>query len=361
MKLDKKIQEMLVSKGQSLCRRDDDKATKRAALNAARDALFLDQLGKSLVDVFRRRPPPRMYRGKKARHIERRVNVVISDTHFGSTLDPKECPKGYGPLEESRRLGKVAAQVVDYKRQYRSESVLSVKILGDIIQGQLHDQREGAPLAAQVAAAIQYLTDALFFWASEYPSVEVYCTTGNHGRVKSRHHDRAVQQKWDSIETIIYTALKTALKKAPNVKVQIPLTPYIIEPIFDKRAFWTHGDTVIKPGYPGRAIQVASLQQQISKWNAARGVGGPFSLFGVGHVHFGSITNMPGGVTMLTNGCLVPPDAYALSIGSGDVSCGQYLFESIRGYPCGDQRFVSVDDADKCPELNRIIPPFRGF
>jgi hypothetical protein len=64
---------------------------------------------------------------------------------------------------------------------------------------------------------------------------------------------------------------------------------------------------------------------------------------------------------MLTNGCLVPPDSFAMSIGSPDVTCGQYLFESVEKHIMGDQRFIDVDDADGEPAYNKLVTPYEGF
>jgi len=341
---------------------NDKYINKRAASIAGNNLLFADTIKKHLQSTFK--PgwlgSVKTYQPKKSNTRPKRLlHVVISDTHFQSLLDPRECPIGFSSTQESRRLGKVVQQVCEYKRQYRDDTGLRVKLLGDLFQGQLHDQREGSPLSLQFAATLHYLIQATLIFAKQFKEVKIDCVSGNHGRNKNRHQDRAVQQKWDSIEMMVYIALRHAVRDLKNVEVRFDEKPYIVESVFDGKAFWTHGDTVLKPGYPGRSINVAGLYQQICKWNTARHVDGPFSLFGVGHVHVGSITNVPGGVVMLTNGCLVPPDAFAISIGSPDVTCGQYMFESTPGYICGDQRFVTVDDADNEKSYNEIIIPFE--
>lgn len=358
------IREALIERACKTKGIDIRSVNRRAAVTAGRDLLWMEELEKVLKETFRTGYcSPGIYKGPVKKHVERLVHVVISDTHFQSLIDPQECPVEYGAVQESRRIGKVAAQVADYKRQYRGETKLRVKLLGDLFQNQLHDQREGSPLAVQFAATLHYLTQIIMFWSREYPEVEVLCVSGNHGRNKMRHMERAVQQKWDSIETMVYVALQAAVQaaKLTNVKVNIGMRPYATETVFDQKAFWTHGDTVLKPGYPGKNIHVGALYQQICRWNAARHIEGPFQMFGVGHVHFGSITNMPGQIVMLTNGCLVPPDAFALSIGAPDVTCGQYMFESVRGHICGDQRFINVDDADSDAGFNKIVAPFKAF
>jgi hypothetical protein len=154
----------------------------------------------------------------------------------------------------------------------------------------------------------------------------------------------------------VQVALQTAGVK--NVTFHIPKSPYYTVELFDKKGFFTHGDTVLKPGYPGRSINVSALYQQICKWNASRNIGAPFHLFACGHVHFGSVTNMPNGAVMITNGCLIPPDSFSVSIGAADVACGQYMFESVEGHAVGDQRFIVVDGAESKSEYNNIIKPF---
>jgi hypothetical protein len=70
---------------------------------------------------------------------------------------------------------------------------------------------------------------------------------------------------------------------------------------------------------------------------------------------------LPGNISMITNGALVPPDAFSLSIGSPDNTCGQYMFESVEGHAIGDQRFIVVDSADNDSKYNDIIKPFSGL
>ena len=196
-----------------------------------------------------------------------------------------------------------------------------------------------------------------------YPSVEVYTAAGNHGRNQRRHPERAVHQKYDSIETMLYYSVKKAVLNAgvSNCKFNIPKTPYYIVNLFDNKLFGTHGDTVLKPGFPGKSINVANLAQQVCKWNTARDIGGPFRVFACGHIHIASITELPGKVTMITNGALVPPDAYSLSIGSPDMTCGQWITESVEKHPIGDRRFVEVDGAENDSNYNTIITPFSGL
>jgi hypothetical protein len=358
------VLEFLQGRSQKIVDQDKTRKARATTTAAARDQLFHDQLVAAMRVLFKNKIVVPKHEPKKRGKTERILNVVFSDTHYGSRLDAREVGHPFGPVEEARRTAAVCRQVADYKRQYRDETELYVHLIGDMIQGQLFDQRDGAPLAEQVATAIRVLVQALAYLAREFPKgMTVYCTTGNHGRNKARHHERAVQQKWDSIETMIYIAVREALACIPNVKVIIPLTPYYTFRCFDKVGFATHGDTVITPGFPGKAIQVESVAKQINSINAAsaRENGHEYSLFMVGHVHTGSMTYLPGAVFM-TNGCLLPPDPYAISAGYFDTACGQQMFESVKGYIVGDARFIVVDEqTDKDASLDSIIAPFTGI
>jgi hypothetical protein len=361
---DAEIRELLIEKACNVKRTDTALVNKKTATVVGREMFWFSELERTLRSVFRKGwATPKQYKGKKAVYSERAVNVILGDLHFGANLDPEECPLQYSTLQESRRLGKIAVQAAEYKPSYRNKSKLIIHLIGDLIQGNNHDPREGAILTDQFAASVQYLTQFIMYEAAAYPRVEVYCTPGNHGRITARHPEQPIQQKHDSFETMIYVAIQNAIRASglENVQFFNSKRPYYTVDVFGNSIFATHGDTVFNIGNPGKQINTHSLYHQICKWNSSKHIKGPFKLFIAGHMHVASITNLPGDVVMLTNGCLVPPDAYALSIGISDVTNGQYLFESTRDYVCGDQRFVRVEDADTDAEYNKVIRPYEGM
>lgn len=349
---------------------DSDAVRKNRSIanTVGREVLFAQHLRAALRGTFLNTPlanPARVRLEKPRGKATRILNLVISDTHYGSSLDPRETGNKYGPVEEARRTAHIVKQAATYKRDHRAETVLYLHLLGDLIQGQLHDQRDGLPLAEQVAACVRILVQAVRFLGAQFPrGVKVFCTPGNHGRNTGRHRDRAVLQKWDSIETMIYVALKEAAAFMPNVEVALGYEPKYDFELAGAMAMGTHGDTVLNPGYPNRTIDVANLKKQVNDINNARVTRGqdPYRLFIMGHVHVGSMTHLPGGVTIMTNGCLIPPDPYAQSIGIFDTSCGQWMFESVEGHPVGDARFITVDrEQDEDESLDEIIKPFKGL
>lgn len=315
-------------------------------------ASILNQELKDALDLL-----PRHVKAKyksTSKRLERYVNILLSDLHFGADLDPNEVPYKYGRDEERRSLAYVAKEVLDYKPHYRNETGCIIHLAGDIIQGRLHDAAAGAPVADQMARAIYLLTHFIDLMSSNFKEVQVYCTPGNHGRNKSRHPERAVDQKWDSLETVIYKAVEIACKSRANVKFSIPKTPFYEYELFDMRGFVTHGDTVLNPGYPGRAINVGNLEKQILGMQNARGI---YDLVAVGHVHVPTVTWLPSTV-LLTNGCLIPPDSYATSIGLHANVRVQQLWETVPGFMFGDHRMIKLTEAvHENSSLDSLIPP----
>lgn len=304
------------------------------------------------------------YKGKAKSKIERMVTLVLSDLHIGSDVKKEETGHlDFGRIEESRRLAKLIQETIDYKPQYREQTQLNVLLLGDLICGNLgHDLREGAPLAEQVARAIDLLSQGLLQLAQHFPKINVVSITGNHDRITSRHPNRAVQSKWDSYQTMIAFALKKILANCKNVEFTIPKTPFAVVNLFNKKLFASHGDTVLKVGYPGSSINTKNLEGQINKINATLPDADEYSVVVVGHLHTPAFVHMANGAVLLTNGAMIPSDEFAVSIGLMENVCGQFLFESIKDYPFGDVRFIKLskkDDEDK--SLDAIIKPFSGF
>lgn len=323
----------------------------------ARQSIFLDYL----EDLLKKNPFPApksvARKPKKQTKTARILNLMLSDLHYGSDIRVEETGTRYGAKEEARRTAAVVQAAANWKRQYRGETELYVHLLGDIIEGKLHDPETAAPLTEQYYRAIWNLGQALRYLSTEFKRVTVFTSPGNHGRRKDRHPGRAVNQKWDSIENMIYAGLKFALANVKNVDIRVSTKPYYVYQAFDQKGFMTHGDTVLTPGYPNRSIAVESIRRQVNEINSVEHC----DLFGVGHVHVSSSTRLPSGPVFLTNGCLVPSGEYGQSIGIMNGVCSQHLWESVPGIIFGHRMEVLVDEkTDKNEGLDIIVKPFPG-
>jgi hypothetical protein len=333
--------------------RDGIKKNDKVSDQLARDLIFFDELDArldKLVGSIKYTKPVKMTKGK----MKTVANLLLSDLHFGSMLGP-EVMYPYGSLEESRRFGSVISQTVNGYSE-RADHI-NVYLMGDIIQNQLHDVRDGAPLAAQASAAIHYLTQGLAQLANSFSKVDVYCSTGNHGRFTSRHSSRATHQKWDSLEQVIYYAVSKVFSKSKNVSVHLNKNHYVMHDVLGHTVFATHGDTVMEVGSPNKVISVKGVEANISR------ISSNFqkkpSVFLCGHTHSPLVHVMGTGARLIMNGALVPSDEYSQTQGWFSTTSGQWAWLTSEECPSYDIRFLEVskkDDADKT--LNEVISAY---
>lgn len=336
----------------------DAKASNKTSIETAN---FLDYVERFSDTVFKGRvkagPSP------KKVTIKRIHTLVLSDLHIGSDIDSATTGGlNYGKTEESRRLAAIVKQAGEYKPQYRKDTKLVIALLGDLIENNMHDARTGAPIAEQVCRAIHLLIQAVAYLGTKYAEIEIQCATGNHDRIMSRHPKRAVHGKYDSYATMIYFALKSAVSNVKHIKVHIPKTPIGAYDVFGKKIGFTHADTVIKPGGIYSTVNVKDLEQQMNKINAALPDKDEYAAIVYGHTHIGHVIHLSNGTILIGNGGLPPPEDFAISIGCFESNNGQWIFESVPGYPVGDMRYIRVNEGyDKDETLDSIIKPWKEF
>lgn len=296
--------------------------------------------------------------------VDRILNLMLSDLHFGSDIDGEETGSlSYGKVEEARRFAKVISECCGYKLDKRDSCELNVFLLGDLIQGVLgHDPRDGCELSEQFCRAIHLLGQGLAVLAENFKKVTVLCATGNHDRNISRHVGRAVHSKFDSFATMIYYSLQKMFINTPNIKFIIPKTPFVFAEVFDQRIFACHGDTVLGVGSVGKSINIGNIEKQINKINASLTDDKEYSAFLVGHLHHGTLSMMPNGAILLVNPGLPPSDSFGISLGSLESNSGQLLFESVKGMSVADVRFIRVNkETDLDKSLDSIIKPWGSY
>ena len=359
--LEQDLLDYLLDKSEDLKARRKGTLAAKVATAFAREKIFFNELETILSGTFKNKFPVPKYNPKSKHKTERVVNAMLSDLHYGSDISAKETGVSYGKIEEARRTASVVKQIADYKCQYRGESKLNLLLMGDLIENRMHGQTSSAPVAEQVARAIYMLSQSIEYLSYQYPlGVNVYCVPGNHDRLDSKG-ERTIDEKYNSLAFIIYKSLKIAFKDYKNIIFIIPQTPWVVINNFGNLGYITHGDGILNAGNPGKNINIANITKQINTINAAIGrKSKEFSLFGIGHLHLGVMMKLPGWVTLLINGALVPANAYANHIGIMEANTGQWLFESTKDHIVGDSRFMEVNEEDDInTSLDSIIKPYE--
>lgn len=290
------------------------------------------------------------------------VVALMSDTHFGLTINPAELPgaPAYGWAVACRRMAHFAEQIATYKPTARgSTTELRLCLGGDIIQGIIHWMSDSGQdhLANQVAGAVHILVSMLDYLRRHFPRIVVTSVPGNHERRVHKGPDRAHAQTWDSSITDILAGVRVAFRKAPDVVFHTPDAPVATFSLFGHKYVLLHGDSMVRAGNPGRVVNIQNITTQIMRM--AEGVAPRARVVMMGHVHVPLLTTLDNGTDLLINGSGSGADAYARSLGIYSAHPTQIIFEATGAHPVGDVRFVRLAQADGIRRLDTIIPTFR--
>jgi len=297
----------------------------------------------------------------------RSVVVALTDLHFGTNVDKDEL----GGKNEfnwnigARRFGFIMEQLQTYKMELRHLHEEVVLLLGgDLIGGIIHNQ-EGPDydlITFQVNGALSYFIQAFEHLKAFYPKVRVVCQPGNHGRMMHKQSkDRALSQKYDSYENIIFYALSKYFAKDSKVEIVVPKTPYAEVTVQGHRIYMTHGDGVFVTGNPGKSINTDNINKQVSRVNEAEYKEGrkPFEVFVFGHVHQAAHFQVSSGAHIIINGSMIGTDSFAQGVGITSNNPVQVLWEMNSKFPVGDSRWLFVSAADDQKRLEKIITPYN--
>jgi predicted phosphodiesterase len=324
------------------------------------DEIFKEQLLEDLAKI----PPIKIktYSSKKGKtKIERYLNLVISDVHIGSDLKKEETGHDYGLVEEARAIGMATRTTIEYKLPYRNETALNVFLNGDMIQNNLHGISTADVTLQQVWRAQWLITNMICQFAQHFKEVNVYCTTGNHDRNPDTHKKLAISMKWASYATTIYYASKLATRLLPNVRWNIPKTPWTDASVLGWKMRATHGDTFMKISNPGSSFEMKPLEAKINRINASLKDSSEIKVFILGHHHIPMVTCIGNGSFLVLNGSTQQPDTFANSINILETENIQVLFETTREYAVGDFRFININESFEDKSLDKIIPPWPGL
>lgn len=188
---------------------------------------------------------------------------------------------------------------------------------GDFVSGTIHEveRHTDAPSIIQAVYGTGLtLAAALRDLSAHFEQIDVYCTSGNHGRLPDA---RRMQQKdpsrnWD---TAIYLYAKTALMDVPNVRFCIPDSYVVMYEIEGWRFLQTHGHDIKSwnsiPYYGidryGRNINALLTANEL-----------PVNYFVVSHFHSAGGVPSAGGETFI-NGSVIGGTEFSINaLGKSD-------------------------------------------
>ncbi len=303
----------------------------REEREALRDVAGEKSLRAALEAVIQRvvpkMPPPPRYVPRKATGRKASVETMVqqlSDWHGGENVRA-EAVRGFNEFNDAilrqrvERIGDAHLSIKDRLESgggYRFEKCI-VGANGDFVSGTIHElekhsDHDNVIMAVHATAGV--LAKLLRSYAAEYPTVEVFCTSGNHGRLPDA---RRVQQKeptrsWD---TAVYLFAKEMLADCRNVTFHIPNSYSAAFDVYGWRFLQTHGHDVKSwNSIPWYGLN--RLVGNINALEAARGTPIHYWLFG----HFHNPSSLPhASGESFVNGSIIGANEFAFNaLGKAD-------------------------------------------
>jgi hypothetical protein len=280
-------------------------------------------------DIAPQVDPPPPYRAPKGREdtVEETLVLHLSDWHSYEIVDA-ERTRGFGEYN-AKIFGQRVRQIVEAHRSIKRRMErgggwrfprLVVALNGDLVSGTIHEveRHSDAPnIVLAVFGCAHVLAAALRDLAAEHEAVEVFCTSGNHGRLPDA---RRMQQKdptrsWD---TAIALYAREMLRGVPRVTFYIPNSYSVAYDVMGWRFLQTHGHDVKS----WNQIPHYGINRMVGNLNALEASRGkPINYFLFGHFHNKTSLEHASGEWFI-NGSLVGGTEFSLAaLGKSDKPC----------------------------------------
>jgi hypothetical protein len=184
---------------------------------------------------------------------------------------------------------------------------LVLAVNGDLVTGTIHElerHSDGRNIVETVYGCGRLLADAVAGLATDFENVDVFCTSGNHGRLPDakRVQQNDPTRSWD---TMVAMFAREMLRHCERIRFEIPYSYSVAYDIEGHTFLQQHGhDLRVFGSNPIPYYGMARYMGQMMALEAMRG--GRISYFTVGHLHNGaSIPGPSAGVKMFVNGSVI--------------------------------------------------------
>lgn len=320
---------------------------------------FLDSLIRGTVGQID--PPPKFREPKKtAATVDESLVLMLSDWHAYEIVSPERVYglNAFNADVLGRRVWRTVNGVRNIANKLRAGGWrfprLVVACNGDFISGTIHEVEKHSDAPNVIQAAIgcgMLLAQSLRDLAACFPLVEVFGTSGNHGRLPD--HKRVSQKdpsrSWDYL---IYSVARQALADVPAVKFFLPDSYSAVYEVEGWRFAQNHGHDIKSwqaiPFY-GISRAVTGLQSLLTAH------GSPIHYFLYSHFHNPGSIAAPGG-EYFVNGSLIGGTEYSVNgLGRADKPC-QWLLGVHRDHGITHRWPVQADGAG--PEGTYDVRPW---
>jgi hypothetical protein len=236
--------------------------------------------------------------------------LICSDWHCEQRVDPATVSdlNEFNPTICNTRVETLFRKTVDFIKMYQQDTdidTLVLALLGDFINGNIHDELKESnymlPIDAAIYAQNMIASGIEYILANSNVNIKVPCHSGNHPRITKKVHHGT--EKGNSLESFIYFNLAQYFRNEPRVEFLIAEGYHSYITVYGRTIRFHHGHNLKFGGGIGGLFVPAF--KAISQWDKAR----PAELDVFGHFH-----QVKDGGKFICNGSLVGYDTFALAI-----------------------------------------------
>ncbi len=290
---------------------------------------FLEDLFRDIVPTLE---PPPAYQppANTGTKTQETLLLHLSDWHYGenvSAAGTRELNE-YNSTIAAERVDRVFAGAIGIADKMRAGGWdfprMVVAVNGDLVTGTIHElERHGdhGNVIWSVWFCGMMLADKLRALAAAFPQLDVYVTSGNHGRLPDarKMQSKDPTRNWDTLVGLI---AKTALEPVPNINVHIPDSYAVTYEVEGHTVLQSHGHDVKSWG----GIPWYGINRVITGYNALEASrGGRIAAYLFGHFHSQTNLTYPGGEAFV-NGSLIGGTEWTVNaLGRADRPCQMML------------------------------------
>lgn len=290
---------------------------------------YLDSLIRSAAPKI---DPPPKYREPKAKvgAVEESLLLLLSDWHAYEVVKPERVLglNEYSADVLGRRAWRIIHGVRSIAGKLRAGGWrlprLVVACNGDFISGTIHEVERHSDAPNVIQAAIGcglLLAQCLRDLAAGFETVDVFGTSGNHGRLPDhrRVNPKDPSRSWDYL---IYSVARQALADVPHVRFTLPDSYSVVYEVEGWRFYQGHGHDIKS----WQSIPFYGISRAATGLNALRVAAGcPIHYFLFSHFHNAGSICAPGS-EYFVNGSLIGGTEFSVhGLGRADRP-SQWLF-----------------------------------
>lgn len=271
--------------------------------------------------------PPKYREPKRASEVvDESLILLLSDWHAYEIVKPARVYdlNQFDAATLGRRAWRVIHGVRSIAQKMRAGGWrfprLVVACNGDFISGTIHDVEKHSDAADVIAAAFgcgALLAQSLRDLAAVFEIVEVFGTSGNHGRLPDhkRVSQKTPQRSWDFM---IYNVARLMLADVKNIRFYLPDSYSAVYEVEGWRFAQNHGHDIKS----WQAIPFYGISRTVTGLNALlTAAGKPINYFLYSHFHNPGSIAAPGG-EYFVNGSLIGGTEYSVNgLGRADRPC----------------------------------------